>query len=432
MATDIRAWLDRVQREQAVWAHVLVGILWVIGSVAAVHSVPGARTHDWAWLANGLAYVLLTGLMLQGLVRRTTNDLRSAHCELLAAYQEVERFATLARSAPEPILVLGAGGELEYRNAAAEQLAATIGLLDARELLGPQGREAALRALNSVIPPAPVEVRVGERVLHWSFAANREVGIVACFGTDITTLREMSDRALEAEYAEQRERMFAGLAHDLRNILTAVRGYADLMFPALPSDDQVRNDLSEIARAIEVAHSLLQRFTGAFRRSARRDAVIDLAAEVAGIEPLLKHSIPRSIELRLSAERECIPVRLDPGQLLRALLNLVSNAADAIGDQPGHIDISVRKEVWKGTPYGSVYVTDDGCGMDEETRARAFDAFFTTKAAGKGTGLGLTAVRGVVEQAGGTVDLVSAPGRGTTVVLRFPVVAAGESAPLTG
>ncbi|GBD24109.1 Sensor kinase CckA [bacterium HR29] len=428
MAASVRAWLGRIQREQAVGAHILVGILWVIGSVSVVYAMPEAGTRASVWLANGLAYVLLTGLMLHGLVRRSLNDLRSAHDELLQAYQEIERFATLARSAPEPILVLSAGGELEYRNGAADRLVASAGLSGPLELLGPQGLEAALRTLGSTLPSTPVEVRVGERVFHWSFAANREVGVVACFGADITALREMTDRALEAEYAEQRERMFAGLAHDLRNILTAVRGYADLMFPALPPDDRVRSDLSEMIRAIEIAHGLLQRFTGAFRRSARRDSVIDLREEVAGMEPLLKHSVSRNVELRLSVERERIPVRLDPGQLLRALLNLVSNAVDAIGDQPGHIDISVRREVWNGTPYGSVYVTDDGCGMDEETRARAFEAFFTTKD-GRGTGLGLTAVRGVVEQARGTVELVSAPGRGTTVVMRFPVSAASESSP---
>lgn len=182
-------------------------------------------------------------------------------------------------------------------------------------------------------------------------------------------------------------------------------------------------DLSEIVHAVELAHGLLQRFASGARRRLTPTETVDLGAELVGLAPLLRHSVGSNVELRVEAERTPLVVRFDAGQLLRVLLNLVSNAADAIGDQEGAIDIVARREVWQGRTYATVYVTDTGCGMDAETLARAFEPFFTTKGPGKGSGLRLTAVRNVVEQAGGQVDCTSTPGRGTTFLVRLPVVA---------
>jgi CheY-like chemotaxis protein len=214
-------------------------------------------------------------------------------------------------------------------------------------------------------------------------------------------------------------RLAGGIAHDFNNLLTAITGYAELALDA-DEEDEIRSDLVGIRDTAERAGALTGQLLTFSRRSATEPRFVDLNALVTSTIPMLGRLIGEDVELTTNLASELLPVYADPVHLEQVILNLSLNGRDAM-PSGGKLTIATAKD--ELTYWAVLEVSDEGVGMDEETRAHIFEPFFTTKDIGKGTGLGLSTVYAIVQEAGGTIELISAPGQGTTFQIRFPLTA---------
>jgi len=226
-------------------------------------------------------------------------------------------------------------------------------------------------------------------------------------------------------------RLAGGVAHDFNNLLTTIAIYADLLLAALPEDSPLRSDVAQIQKAGRQASTLTQQLLTFSRRREVETQLLDVKETVERTLKVIDHLLGEDTELVFRHDDARQTVRANADQLEQVLINLALNARDAMpGGGTFRIETRLlrRDEVpagERGSDLGAeqfvlLAVTDTGVGMDAETRARAFDPFFTRKQVNEGTGLGLSLVYGVVKQAGGRVRLLSEPGRGTRVEIYWP------------
>jgi signal transduction histidine kinase len=213
-----------------------------------------------------------------------------------------------------------------------------------------------------------------------------------------------------------------GIAHDFNNALTVIMGQCDLMSTAGMAPGEWQTALAEISDAAGRAARLTEQLLTFSRRGKTSPQVLDANVAVSRMESFVRRLAGQN-ELRLSLATDTGCLRIDPGQLEQAIVNLVINARDAM-TEPGVI--TIRTSITTDGQI-AIAVSDTGTGMDDTTRARIFEPFFTTKEPGKGTGLGLAVVLGVVQAAQGEVRVDTAPSQGTTFELRFPRVVADLS-----
>ena len=250
--------------------------------------------------------------------------------------------------------------------------------------------------------------------------------------------RALHDREDQLRHAQKMEaigRLAGGVAHDFNNLLTAIVGFTDLIIERLEPRDPTADDVREIRKAADRATALTRQLLAFSRKQFLTPTVLDVNETVSG----LNHMLPRVIGEHIQTTTRLAPhlprVWADSSQMDQVLVNLVLNARDAM-PAGGHLTIEtsfqdmdeerLRAERLTLQPgrYVLLVVTDTGIGMDDATRARAFEPFFTTKPKGKGTGLGLATVYGIIDQSGGGVSLETAPGRGTAVRIYLPVTVA--------
>ncbi|MDP2115768.1 MAG: PAS domain S-box protein, partial [Brevundimonas sp.] len=245
---------------------------------------------------------------------------------------------------------------------------------------------------------------------------------------------------MHAQRMEAVGRLTGGVAHDFNNLLTVVIGALDIILRS-PDDAVKRQKLGEAAlAAARRGEGLTHQLLAFSRRQALRPEAIDLNVQIRESEPLLRRAVGEAVEFRLKLRRGGARVSVDPSQFEAALLNLVVNARDAIGDR-GRITVQTKSctvapgevpELAAGD-YVCVSVADNGVGMSPEVIARVFEPFFTTKAVGKGTGLGLSQVYGFARQSGGAAQVLSRVGKGTEIKLYLPPrtedAAAAEAGP---
>jgi signal transduction histidine kinase/CheY-like chemotaxis protein len=243
----------------------------------------------------------------------------------------------------------------------------------------------------------------------------------------------MRERDAQGRRLEALGQLAGGVAHDFNNLLAVILNYAHFLSTSLPENDQRRADAEEIGRTAERAATLAHQLLVFSRRGMSRADVVRMGPALSAMEPMLRTTVSERIRMRVLA-RDVAPVRIGAGQLDQIVLNLVVNARDAMPDG-GQLSIFVEDvpeqdmpgdlQLARG-PYVRLTVRDTGGGMSDETRDRAFEPFFSTKEAGHGTGLGLATVYGIVEHAGGSVELRSREGFGTSVVVYLPAVADPE------
>jgi two-component system cell cycle sensor histidine kinase/response regulator CckA len=240
---------------------------------------------------------------------------------------------------------------------------------------------------------------------------------------DLTELRRLQEKLLQAEKMDAIGRLAAGVAHDFNNVLLVVRGNLELS--RLPDSRETR----QVFDALESARELTDKLLTLGRRSALRRRVVDLNELVGRTVALVERMVREQFRLRVSVSPGPLLVDIDETLIEQAIVNLLLNARDVLSGG-GQVDVLVRALELDRTRVAEITVHDDGPGMDETTRARIFDPFFTTKVPTRGHGLGLAMVQGSVAQHGGTVTVESAPGAGTTFRLRFPRLEGGEAAPI--
>jgi len=245
-------------------------------------------------------------------------------------------------------------------------------------------------------------------------------------------LRDSEAQLLRSQRLEAMGRLAGGIAHDFNNLMTAVLGYTDLLESRIGDEPEAGESLHEIRAAAERATRLTGQLLSFSRRQPIQPQVVDLNTITAEMDNLLRRTLGGDVKLRVSLDPDLRPVYCDPSQLEQVILNLAVNARDAM-EHGGSLDISTENLATHTGAGGAVRkpmvrltVTDSGIGMSEEVRACIFEPFYTTKEVGRGTGLGLATVYGIVSQARGRIEVESKEGAGTTFTIDLPAARSGE------
>jgi signal transduction histidine kinase len=258
---------------------------------------------------------------------------------------------------------------------------------------------------------------------------------------DITERRALEDQLRQSQKIEALGQLTGGIAHDFNNLLTIILANAELVRKTLgPERPDEQADLRDLISAALRGRVMIRELLGFARRSSLDLEVLDLNDVVSTLSGMLRRIVPADIEIVVAQSEDAPEFRADLHAVEQILFNLATNARDAM--PAGGV---LRIETRRGAPtdeqrtaagvnaaalWTCLAVEDTGVGMDEATRQRVFEPFFTTKSSGKGTGLGMATVYGLVKQHGGVIDVDSAPGRGTRIRVYFPAVAA--TAPVAG
>ena len=356
-------------------------------------------------------------------------------------------------------LATALGRDFLLYGALAVLLAALGAFVLSRSLLGPLGAFiSALRSGAGADRPAvrfdASDASLEIRTLSDSFtqlmdALERERAALESRGTELAAAnavltdeireREQVERALRESEAQLRQSqkleavgtLAGGIAHDFNNLLTVISGFTQIAAQRIGKEHEAAPDLKEVSDAAMRAASLTHQLLAFSRKQVLQPQVLDLHATVTGMEGMLRRLIGSHIDLRVEDDGSPARVKADPGQLEQVLLNLVINARDAM-PKGGAIVIATRHvRDASGAPRVTLRVTDSGIGMPPDVRDRIFEPFYTTKEPGKGTGLGLATVYGIVAQSGGTIAVASQLGQGTTFTISLPS-AVEQATPLSG
>lgn len=263
-------------------------------------------------------------------------------------------------------------------------------------------------------------------------ADGRTVTAVLGLSRDISERRQLEEQLRESQKMEAIGRLAGGVAHDFNNLLTAILGYVELVRRKLPDDAELVEDIEEITTAAQRAAELTRQLLAFGRRQSMRPETLDLNLRIRSLEKMLRRLIGEDVEIVLRLADELWLTRADAGQIDQVVLNLAVNARDAMPDG-GRLTIATANV---GGPGGEttadprvgpgrfveLAITDTGAGMDAATRDRLFEPFFTTKEQGRGTGLGLATVYGIIKQSGGHIRVNSRLGAGSTFLIWLPKV----------
>ncbi len=355
-----------------------------------------------------------------------------------------DRLAVTFRSLGEGVVVANSRGIVRLMNEAAAKLTGWT----AREAVGrplaevfivrdPNTRahldSSVSRLMQGAVPPVPswepkllMQRNGGELLVEESAEPIRHkralAGFVLVF-RDVTERHALERQIRDTERLQSVGRLAAGIAHQFNNILTSVIGYGELAKAKLPPDHEVRSLLATVLSASQRAAKLTSQLLAYAGKGTFVVERIDLSALVSKSRDLLEASLPANVKLAVEIAGTPLPFDGDPAQLQQVLMNLVANAAEAIGEAPG--TIFVRAAMDNG--QAALEVEDTGCGMDQETLSRIFEPFFSTKFLGRG--LGLPAVQGIARSYGGTVLVDSAPCRGSRFRVLLPLAQKRVSAP---
>ena len=269
----------------------------------------------------------------------------------------------------------------------------------------------------------------GSRLCHLDGSFSSLVGVI----TDITEKKELAVQLQQAQKMEAIGTLAGGIAHDFNNILGIILGNTELAMDDVPEWNPARNNLDEVKKACMRAKDVVRQILSFSRKSEVEQKPLNIATVVTESLKLLRASIPTSIDIRHNIADDIHDILGDPTQIHQIMINLCTNAAHAMEDDGGTLEVTIENrtidqvyaskypELHPG-PYVQLRVTDTGDGINLEIIGRVFDPYFTTKDVGKGTGLGLSVVHGIVNSHHGRISVKSEAGKGTAFKLLFPAI----------
>lgn len=362
----------------------------------------------------------------------------SARLESESELRDTEAYyRALIENAEDVIAVVDEEGRLSYVSPASEQVFGR----DVDELRGrpavtlvhPEDRDRLRDRLDEVSAAPDRSVKASLRVLrddgterHVEVEIQNLLQDPAVEGV-VVNLRDVTGRVqLEQDLRRSQKmeavgRLAGGVAHDFNNLLTVISGQTEILLDRLPEGSELRDDTEEILDAARRASGVTRQLLAVGRRQALEPVVFDLGDEVRDLEKMLESLTGEDVGLRVRVGEGPLPVKADPAQVERVIVNLVVNARDAM-PEGGCVTVEAgrgRARGHEGAGACVLEVSDTGVGIPEEEQEQIFEPFFTTK--DDGTGLGLATVYGIVEQSGGTIELESEPGRGTTFRVLLPL-----------
>jgi PAS domain S-box-containing protein len=414
-------------------AGVLAGCLLLLASSGALFSpLPAAA----ALACNLPALTLLHYVREKQRADRIQQQLLSARQQSLETLRESEsRYRRLVENVNDAIVMDDVAGRLVF---ASRRFREWFGLEEGdtsnillEHYVAPewraQVRDRHDRRMRGEAVPDRFEFegirRDGGRIWIEALIANVEEGgrIVGSQAAlrDATERKRIEAQYLQAQKMESIGRLAGGVAHDFNNLLTVINGYSGLLLAQMRPDDKLWQGLEEIRKAGERAAELTQKMLAFSRKQAVRPKPLNLNLVVNEAKKMLERVIGEDIELVTLLSPDLALVTADPSQIHQILMNLVINARDAM-PHGGKLTVDTRNCSDAGTPSICLGVSDSGTGMTEEVKLRIFEPFFTTKDEGKGTGLGLATVYGIVHQNGGRIEVTSTLGHGTSFHIYLP------------
>ena len=364
-----------------------------------------------------------------------------------AARQSEERFHELLENTKDILFTLDLEGNVTFLNKSAEDVLgwsrSEARQINIKSLVAPEHLNLCSQMMQRIVNEEPLQHfeicmlrKDGHKVLLQVSARlicsnGRKEGVQG-IARDVTERRHLENMVQQAQKLEAIGRLSGGLAHDFNNLFCVISGHTELMSERLESDHPAFRNLAQIKKAVDSASSLTRQLLAFSRKQVFHPRVLDLNGVVLETQKLMGRLVGGHIELFTSLNPQLRHVRVDPVQMEQVLLNLVLNARDAMPTSgkltiaTSNVDLEEgarsKRAIVPAGNYVVLSVTDNGCGMDEETQSRIFEPFYTTKELGKGTGLGLASVYGIVKQSGGFIWVYSEPGQGTTIKVYLPRV----------
>lgn len=344
--------------------------------------------------------------------------------------QQIERLAAFVQFNPNPVFEFSPEGRLLYVNDAAARMARSLHLPGPEEMLLPETAAIVEDALRSNEARQNIESRIGERIISWSFFPIAKLHAVHSYAIDVTERVSLEARLRHSQKMEAVGQLASGVAHDFNNFLTLIQGHLDVLRMKQPPPELLHS-VEQGLQAVESASNLTRQLLTFSRRQEMSPRLLDLNGLIHHLATMLAQPLGPGISLKIEAAENLPSVRADGGMMEQILLNLVVNARDAMAGG-GLLTIETEERLISGDTaaeeqnplgpgrYVCIRVSDTGCGMDAETASRIFEPFFSTKPVGKGTGLGLATVYGIVNQHRGWIDVSSRIGEGTTFSVFLP------------
>jgi two-component system, cell cycle sensor histidine kinase and response regulator CckA len=353
------------------------------------------------------------------------------------AEDAIQKLAAFPRVNPNPVLEFSGDGTLTYANDAARDLARSLGKEDVLSILPPHAPELVRASLSGGQRSLRKEVSVDGHTIAWSFfpvAANQ---VVHCYGADVTEMLNLEAQLRHAQKLESVGQLAAGVAHDFNNVLTVIQGYTECLIVRCQGDPATSQALKQISDGAKRAAALTRQLLMFSRKQVIQTTMLDLNAVLRNVANMLVRLLGEDIRLETEYGPGLPRIEADTGMLEQVVMNLAVNSRDAMPEggrlkisteavDIDHSYVALHSESRTGQ-FICLTVEDTGCGIDRGNMERIFEPFFTTKEVGKGTGLGLATVYGIVKQHHGWIDVSSEVGLGTVFKIYFPAVAVLES-----
>ena len=348
------------------------------------------------------------------------------------AEMQIQKLAAFPQVNPNPVLEFGPDATLSYVNDAGREMVKSFGQEELVAILPPAFETIVRECLADNKKRLRLEVVLQGRTVSWSFFPIASSQVVHCYGVEVTEMLNLETQLRHAQKLESVGQLAAGVAHDFNNILTVILGYAECLLMEHQGNPATTRALKEIVLSSQRAATLTRQLLTFSRKQPLQRQVLDLNGVLQNLGNMLARLLREDIRLDYRFEPGLPAIEADAGMVEQIAVNLAVNARDAMPNGGQLLiatsTIEIDRQYVSSHPDASIghcvclTVTDNGCGMDNATLARLFEPFFSTKDVGKGSGLGLATVYGIVKEHGGWIEVASEIGQGSTFRIYLPAL----------